>query len=125
MNCETCERKANSLVCRACRQQNPQTHSHPSLSPADLERPSCNGTVAKKAGTGRHTPCSIRVHSVRKHLADPDGISCKAVLDGLTKSGILRDDNASIVKEVRFTQTPGKDEETIITIEWDGKNECK
>ena len=51
-------------------------------------------------------------------MADPDGISAKAVLDGLTKAGILVDDSAKFVQEVRFTQEKvAGDEETIIVIE--------
>lgn len=74
--------------------------------------------MATKESAGRDTPCNIRVHSIRKRLADPDGISCKACLDGITKAGILRDDNAKIVQEISYSQEVGEDE-TIITIEFD------
>ena len=66
-----------------------------------------------------HTQCSIRVLSKRKRLADPDGISAKAVLDGITKAGILVDDSAEYVKEVTFSQEKSKEEETIIHIVFD------
>jgi Holliday junction resolvase RusA-like endonuclease len=49
-------------------------------------------------------------------LADPDGLSIKAVLDGLTKAGVFADDNAKRIKEVRFTQEQSSEEETIIEI---------
>jgi Holliday junction resolvase RusA-like endonuclease len=62
------------------------------------------------------TYCGIRVHSKRKRLADPDGLSIKAVLDGLTKAGVFADDNAKRIKEVRFTQEQSSVEETIIEI---------
>ncbi len=63
--------------------------------------------------------CSIKVHSRRKRLADPDGISAKAVIDGIAEAGIFEDDNAKCVKEVSFTQKKVKtdaEEETIIEI---------
>ena len=62
----------------------------------------------------------IHVHSKRRRLADPDGISCKAAIDGLAKSGILIDDSAKYVKEVSFSQEKSKEEETIIHIVFDG-----
>lgn len=60
---------------------------------------------------------SIHVHSKRNRLADPDGISCKAVIDGIRKAGLLVDDTAEFVSEVSFSQekTFGE-EETIIVI---------
>ena len=63
--------------------------------------------------------CSIAVHSRRKRLADSDGISAKAVIDGLTAAGILKDDNPECVKEVSFSQEKVKsesEEETIIEL---------
>lgn len=65
-----------------------------------------------------HSQCSIRVHSKRTRLADPDGISCKAVLDGLRKAGVLIDDSAKFVKEVSFSQEVAKEDETIIDVFW-------
>tara|TARA_R110000765_G_scaffold376382_1_gene467129 strand:- start:243 stop:494 length:252 start_codon:yes stop_codon:yes gene_type:complete len=62
------------------------------------------------------SPISIHVHSIRKRLTDPDGISCKAVIDGLVHSGILIDDSPTYVKEVTYSQEKGKVEKTIITI---------
>ena len=58
----------------------------------------------------------ISIHSVRGVLADPDGISGKAAIDGIVKAGILRDDSPKEVKEVRYSQEKGRPEKTIITI---------
>ncbi len=60
----------------------------------------------------------IHIHSFRKRLADPDGISAKAVIDGLVLSGIIKDDSAQCVKEVSFSQEIGEDE-TVIDIFFD------
>lgn len=60
---------------------------------------------------------SIHVHSKRTRLADPDGISAKAVIDGLVKAGILTNDSPEFVKEVSYSQEVTKDgEETIIDL---------
>ncbi len=66
-----------------------------------------------------HKKFYIKIHSRRKRLADPDGISCKAVLDGLTKAGILVDDSAEFIEEISQSQEKCKKdevEETIISI---------
>jgi len=53
----------------------------------------------------------ITIHSYRKRLADPDGISAKAAIDGLVKAGILANDTTKQIEEVRFKQTKTKGEE--------------
>ena len=68
-----------------------------------------------------HTyPIIININSYRYRLADVDGISAKAVIDGLVKSGILRNDTTKEISEVRFKQTKIKrpaEEKTEIIIE--------
>jgi len=71
--------------------------------------------VAKKEGEGLDKRFHIGIHSKRNRLADQDGVSIKAVLDGMVKAGILVDDSAKFVKEVSFTQEQSEVEETIIT----------
>lgn len=58
----------------------------------------------------------INVHSKRKRLADSDGVSFKAALDGITKAGVFTDDSAKYIKKVSYTQETSEVEETIITI---------
>lgn len=63
------------------------------------------------------TCVDIRVISFRKRPHDPDGVSVKAVLDGLTRCGILPDDSTKWVKSVTFESVITKDEEqTVIEI---------
>lgn len=74
--------------------------------------------MAKKKNTRYDSPCNILVHSIRNRMADIDGISAKAAIDGLVHCGILEDDSPSFVREVRFSQekTTSKKEKTIITL---------
>ena len=71
----------------------------------------------------RHgTRCNIHIHSRRFRLADPDGISGKAAIDGLVHAKILSDDSAKEVAQVTYSQEKvskkaGEAEETIITID--------
>lgn len=58
--------------------------------------------------------------SYRYRYADPDGLSAKAVLDGVVKAGILSNDSAKEIEEVRYRQVKIKrpeKEKTVITIE--------
>lgn len=77
----------------------------------NVEPPISNGSLAQSRTTKFTSPVSITIHSARHRLADPDGISGKAAIDQLVISGILQDDSAQFVKEVRFRQTKVKGEE--------------
>ena len=67
------------------------------------------------------TRCSIHVLSRRFRLADADGISAKAAIDGLVSAKLLYDDSWREVKEVTYSQEKCKkeEEETIITLTWE------
>ena len=81
-----------------------------------------HGADAKSASNEDDKRVSISVHSRRKRLCDTDGISAKAVIDGIVAKEILEDDSAKFVKEVKYTQEKVgsiEEEETIITLTWD------
>ena len=64
--------------------------------------------------------CRIHIHSRTHRLSDCDGRSFKAVIDSLVDIGVLPDDSAEFVKEVRQTQEKYTGpEETEITLTWD------
>ena len=72
---------------------------------------------------GRHpafdTLVDIRIVSYRTRLADADGISGKAAIDGLVHAGIIRDDSPKEVREVSYAQVKVKnkeEEKTVIQI---------
>ena len=71
---------------------------------------------------GLDTRCSIHVLSRRFRLADADGISAKAAIDGLVDAKLLPNDSWREVKEVTYSQEKCKkgEEETIITLTWEG-----
>jgi len=79
-----------------------------------------HGSLAKKESE-RHDQgrCRIHIHHKTKRLADPDGRSIKACIDGLVVAGILRDDSAKIINETTQSQEKSKKEETIIDIIWE------
>lgn len=62
-------------------------------------------------------PCRITVVHTRKRLADPDGLSAKAIIDGIVEAGILPDDSAKQITEVRHRQVKGSPETTRVIIE--------
>jgi len=84
---------------------------------ADLEHPlgcplGCQGQVRRFDSQVR-----ISFYHTRKRLADIDGLSGKAAIDGLVAAGVLADDTPQQVAEVRHYQTKGSPEETRIVIE--------
>ncbi len=46
----------------------------------------------------------ITIVSFRMRLADSDGISAKAAIDGLVHAGVILDDSPQHVEEVRYKQ---------------------
>ena len=65
----------------------------------------CDESLAAKEVPRLYPPCSIHIHSIRKRLCDPDGISGKAVIDGLVNAGVLPDDSPEYISEITYSQT--------------------
>ena len=88
---------------------------------ADLEPNTRHESLGTKKAQGDDPRCCIHVHSRRHRLADPDGISAKAAIDGLVLSGVLPDDTTDEIQEVTYSQEKirkKEQEETIITLTW-------
>ena len=86
---------------------------------ANMEPIISNAPLGEKKMQRFDTPVCIVIHSYRRRLADPDGISAKAAIDGIVKARILTDDTTKQIKEVRFKQTKIKapeEEKTEIII---------
>ena len=62
---------------------------------------------------------NIHIHSIRKRLTDPDGISAKAAIDGIVKTGLLKDDSTKEIKEIIYSQEKGSEEKTIIILSYE------
>jgi hypothetical protein len=71
----------------------------------NLERITCDEPMATCGRAAFDSLVSIRIHSYRVRLADVDGISGKALLDGLVLAKIIADDTTKEVKEALFSQT--------------------
>jgi hypothetical protein len=88
---------------------------------SNMEQAPSHEPVGEKKIPRLDSPCRIHVHSRRHRLADPDGISGKAAIDGLVHSGILPDDSTRYVQEVTYSQSKVKtvdQEETEVIISW-------
>jgi hypothetical protein len=86
----------------------------------NLERTASDEPIQTRGGAAFDSQVSIRIASYRIRLADVDGISAKAVLDGLVLAKIIADDTTKEVKEVLFSQTKVKnktEEKVIVTVE--------
>lgn len=96
-----------------------ENNNRTSLSATPLERASGDESLEAKAGPRLDSRFHITVISYRKRRHDPDGISVKAVLDGLTRRGILRDDSWEEIKSITFESRKckkGDEEKTIIEL---------
>ena len=79
-----------------------------------------NESMAKKNNARFDTPVRIVVIHRRYRLADPDGLSIKAALDGIVAAGILADDSAKEIKSIQHVQKKIKKpelESTLFVIE--------
>lgn len=101
------------------RKGNAKIRSETSIQTPNMELSAGSKQMEKKKTARFTAPVNIGIHSIRKRLCDADGVSGKAVIDGIVKAGILVDDGPDFIREVRFTQekAKGREEETIITIE--------
>lgn len=91
--------------------------NRPTLSAANVEPNPVDGSSSKNADKEIHPRVRIHIHSRRRRLCDPDGISAKAAIDGLVKGGLLADDSAKYIDAVTFSQERAETDETIITVE--------
>lgn len=74
----------------------------------DVEPVAGRQPLASRQNPTFSTRVSIRVVSYRVRLADADGISAKAAIDGAVHCGILRDDDARFVSKVTHEQVKVK-----------------
>ncbi len=84
---------------------------------ADLEQDSGDAALRANEAPRFDSPVRITFIHFRKRLADIDGLSGKAAIDGLVAAGILADDSPQQVAEVVNRQVKGEPERTEIVIE--------
>ena len=87
-----------------------------SLSTADMEQNTGDAPPPQKTAPSHDSRINIRVISYRRLKHDPDGVSVKAVLDGLVRRGILADDSTEQIASITFESRKAKEERTIIEI---------
>ena len=93
-----------------------ENNNRTALSATDMEQNTGDAPVAEKDTKGFNSLVNIHVISYRKLKHDPDGVSVKAVLDGIVRAGILADDSTEQVKSITFESRKSKEEKTIIEI---------
>ena len=109
--------KLPELIKEQIKRKLSETNSHSSVSSCNLEQAIGNEQVGAQEIPRLHTPCYITMHSIRKGKPDFDGVSGKAVIDGLVNIGVLQDDRQEqISRSPVYTFEKGKKEVTIITL---------
>lgn len=93
-----------------------------SLGAADVESNTIDAAAAPLSGQAPGARWRIHVHSRRRRLADPDGVSAKWAIDGLVQGGLLPDDSAQFVEMVTFSQEKAERDETVIEVWEELKN---
>ena len=93
---------------------------NPTRKVTHLEPLASDEPMAAGKGAALVARIDITVVSYRSRLADADGISAKAAIDGLVMCGILADDSTKEIREIRYQQVKVKnasDEKTEIILE--------
>ena len=99
---------------------NEQNGDRTAVPASDLEPTACDGMEETQKGTAPDSRARIHFHSRTNRLADSDGRSVKAAVDGLVKAGIIGGDSPEFVSSVTQSQERVEGpEETVVTIEWD------
>jgi hypothetical protein len=87
---------------------------------ADMEPDLGHEPVGAKTTPRFTAQVDIFIDHYRTRFADPDGLSAKAVIDAIVRAGVLGDDSAKEVREVRHRQfkvQSTSEERTEITIQ--------
>lgn len=115
---------ADSLYDRgsdAFRRLNPSLAGHrlPGAAAPDLEPSPGDGAGGSDGREAAYPRVRLTVRSYRARLADPDGVSVKAAIDGLVEAGVIPDDNAGVVVGLTVEQVKCKrdQERTVIVVE--------
>ena len=99
-----------------------ESDNRASVPATNVEPPAGDESVGAQALPRFDTPVAIRVTSYRKNKHDTDGLSVKAVLDGVVRAGILADDSAKQVTQITFESVKSSDERTVIEIIANGQH---
>lgn len=89
-----------------------------------MESDTSDGQVETKAIKRFDSPVGIVVTSYRVRLCDLDGISAKAIIDGIVHRGILQDDGPEWVTSLEYREVKVKskgEEKTVVEITEMGK----
>jgi hypothetical protein len=111
--------KINKVIKKKTKSKNEKINNNTSVSTANLEQAVWRQSLGTKEYPRFDSQVDIHIRSLRHRLADTDGISEKAAIDGIVKIGILGDDSYKEIRKISQSQektSKKKDEKTIITI---------
>ena len=83
----------------------------------DMEQFACHESMAASQVPALSTRVDLQVVSFRVRICDPDGVSAKAAIDGCVHRGLLCDDSAKQIREIRYKQVKVKnssEEKTLL-----------
>lgn len=95
-------------------------HTRNPNSNADMESNSGNASLGAEKVQGFSSPVRVLVTHHRKRLVDTGGASEKWAMDAIVRAGILEDDTAKHIEEIKHKQVKikkGDTEKTVFEIE--------
>ena len=97
------------------------------VSAANMEQAARLSSVAKKENPRLDPSRRVCLHIIsrRRRLCDPDGISAKALIDGIVMLGVCENDSTKEIECVTFSQvkvSKHEDEQTIVEIKYAEEN---
>jgi len=104
-----------------------KTNNRSASKDADVERLAGDEPLAACKSAFFNSRVSVRITHYRSRFADPGGPSSKALIDGLVRAGVLRDDSllwiAEPIIEVQVKVKNQDEEKTVVEIEEVDKEE--
>jgi Holliday junction resolvase RusA-like endonuclease len=58
----------------------------------------------------------LTIVAYRSHLLDPDNLFVKPIIDGLVKKGVIPDDTAAVIQDLRIQQKVTKAHPKVLVI---------
>jgi hypothetical protein len=82
-----------------------------------VEQNPCNEQVQPHETAAFDSPVNLEIVHYRQRQTDVDGCSAKAAIDGIVAAGILPDDSAKWIQQIKTSVVQSKVEKTVFRFE--------
>ena len=88
-----------------------RTANRKSVRSSDTQR-----ALGNETDSPRFSCIDVQIHVTRRRGTDREATRIKAVIDGIVRGGVIKDDGDNEIKTIQVTKAKGSKEETIITV---------